>query len=80
MSTIRASAFACLEPQSERMRFVDLGYVAQMRSFGLSLDARVFREHYRRFIDDKSCVFGECPRPEPAEYVPVDPGKKSFYF
>ena len=78
---IRRIGFRVFEPlQSERMRFVDLGYVAQMRSVGLSLDARVFREHYRRFIDDKSCVFGECPGAEPAEYVPVDPGKKSFYF
>ncbi len=79
--TIRRIGFRVFDPlQSERMRFVDLGYVAQLRSFGLGFDARVFREYYRRFIDDKSCVFGECPRPEPADYVPIDPGKKSFYF
>ncbi|MBV2265245.1 MAG: TonB-dependent receptor [Thauera sp.] len=79
--TIRRIGFRGFDPlQSERMRFVDLGYVAQLRSFGLNFDARVFREYYRRFIDDKSCVFGECPRPEPADYVPIDPGKKSFYF
>lgn len=79
--TIRRIGFRVFDPlQSERMRFVDLGYVAQLRPLGLNFDARVFREHYRRFIDDKSCVFGECPRAEPADYVPIDPGKKSFYF
>lgn len=79
--TIRRIGFRVFDPlQSERMRFVDLGYVAQLRPLGLNFDARVFREYYRRFIDDKSCVFGECPRPEPADYVPIDPGKKSFYF
>lgn len=79
--TIRRIGFRVFEPlQSERMRFVDLGYVAQLRPLGLNLDARIFREHYRRFIDDKSCIFGECPGTEPAAYVPIDPGKKSFYF
>ncbi|WP_454457328.1 TonB-dependent receptor plug domain-containing protein [Thauera phenylacetica] len=79
--TIRRIGFRVFDPlQSERMRFVDLGYVAQLRPLGVHFDARVFREHYRRFIDDKACVFGECPGVEPADYVPIDPDKKSFYF
>lgn len=53
---IRRIYYRVFDPlQSERMRFVDLGYMAQARSLGLTLDARVFREHYRRFIDDRSC-------------------------
>lgn len=53
---IRRILFRSLEPlQSERMRFIDLGYVAHFRAQGLTLDARVFREYYERFIDDRSC-------------------------
>ncbi|MCK6407800.1 TonB-dependent receptor [Thauera sp.] len=78
---IRRIHYRVFDPlESERMRFVDLGYVAQLRSLGVMLDARLFREHYRRFIDDKSCWAHTCPRPEPADYLPIDPGKKSFYF
>ncbi len=41
--------------QSERMRFIDLGYVAQYAPLGITLDTRVFREYHERFIDDRSC-------------------------
>lgn len=95
--TIRRILYRALSPlEAERVRFVDLGYVAQFRALGLSLDARAFREAYSRFIDDNSCraypaaypfetlSAGEqeriCSRAEPANFVPFEDGAKAFYF
>lgn len=95
--TIRRILYRALAPlEAERMRFVDLGYVAHFRGLGLSLDARAFHESYTRFIDDKSCrtypadyAFATlsaqqqgvvCSRAEPANFVPLEDGQKAFYF
>lgn len=43
-----------LEPES--VRYIELGYIGQVQPLGLSLDARVFANRYRNFIDDQSCI------------------------
>ncbi|WP_454439324.1 TonB-dependent receptor plug domain-containing protein [Thauera mechernichensis] len=63
--SIRRILFRTLDPlQSERMRFVDLGYVVRVPSLGITLDARVFRQYHERFLDDRSC------RPFPSGFDP----------
>lgn len=47
-------AYRDLEPES--VRYIELGYVGQVPTLGLSLDARVFANRYRNFIDDQSCI------------------------
>jgi outer membrane receptor protein involved in Fe transport len=42
---------------SERVHFVELGYVGSLPELGLSLDARVFHETYDRYIDDQRCRY-----------------------
>ena len=94
---IRRILFRSLGPlEAERMRFVDLGYMAQLPSLGLTLDARVFREHYERFIDDRSCrtyppgfdlgtlpddyQLAACKAESPSNFQPFALGQKAFYF
>lgn len=42
---------------SERVHFVELGYVGSLPKLGLSFDARVFHETYDRYIDDQRCRY-----------------------
>lgn len=57
---------------SERVRFVEVGYVGSVPEWGLSLDARVFHETYDRYIDDQRCRYDttnpaqRCVWPQPA--------------
>lgn len=75
----------------ERVRYVDLGYVAHYRPIGVRLDARIFRESYSRYLDDNSCVnpplypvpvFPEklCRVAPPPNFAPFRPEQKSFLF
>lgn len=58
-----------LEPES--VDFVELGYVGRAASLGLQVDARVFQEKYRDYIDSQSCNLDNslCPFPAPAGYL-----------
>lgn len=73
----------------ERVRYIDLGYVAHLREYGVKFDARVFREYYNGYIDDNSCInppnlgtFKNRPpcADAPANFKPVVPEQKSFIF
>lgn len=39
----------------ERVHYLELGYVAVLSELGLNLDARVFRERYERYLDERTC-------------------------
>ena len=56
--------------QPERVRYVDLGYVAAFREIGLQLDARVFRERYERYLDNQRC-WNPVIAPDGSETVPT---------
>ncbi len=58
------------QPEPERVRFVELGYVGFLDSLGVELDARVFREHFDRFIDDRACSFPPTSRNIVCDYDP----------
>jgi iron complex outermembrane receptor protein len=69
-------AYRDLEPES--VRYIELGYLGQLKPLGLSLDARLFANRYRNYIDDQSCILDEesqgsrlgvqCGFPEPEGY------------
>ncbi|MBN8442469.1 MAG: TonB-dependent receptor [Thauera sp.] len=56
--------------QPERVRYVDLGYVAAFREIGLQIDARVFRERYERYLDNQRC-WNPVIAPDGSETVPT---------
>jgi len=81
-------AYRDLEPES--VRYVELGYLGQLKPLGLSLDARLFANRYRDYIDDQSCILDEesrgsnlgvqCGFPEPAGYErPLGYAGKPWY-
>ena len=43
----------------ERVRHVELGYVARFDELGLGIDVRAFHERYSRFIDSDSCTINK---------------------
>lgn len=51
---VRVGYYAALPVEPETVRFVELGYVAKPSRM-LSVDLRVFREAYDRYIDRQSC-------------------------
>lgn len=53
----RVSYYAGLRVDPERVRYTELGYVAQFREYGLMIDTRIFRERYTDYIDDQVCRF-----------------------
>ena len=60
----------------ERIRQVELGYVASLPSYRLQLDARIYYEKYDRYIDDVTCIYelGDpraCDFAAPANYAPI---------
>lgn len=57
-------AYRELDP--ERVDFVELGYVARFAPLGLRVDARLFQDDYRDYIDDQSCILD----PEASEFRP----------
>jgi iron complex outermembrane receptor protein len=57
-------AYRDLDP--ERVDFIELGYVARFAPLGLRLDARLFQDNYRDYIDDQSCILD----PEASEFRP----------
>ena len=66
------------------MRHFELGYMAQFRELGLSLDVRAFHERYLRYLDSRSCIIGEpgCPPPDAYDPFPHAPNRppKQFRF
>jgi iron complex outermembrane receptor protein len=52
-----------IEPES--VDFIDLGYVGRYSRLGLLLDARVFLEKYRNYIDTNSCILDPAVSPTP---------------
>jgi iron complex outermembrane receptor protein len=81
-------AYRDLEPES--VRYIELGYIGQVQPLGLSLDARVFANRYRNYIDDQSCILDaesqdshlgvQCGFPEPAGYErPLGYAGKPWY-
>lgn len=70
--------------EPERVRHVELGYVAQLSKLGLSLDVRAFHERYLRYLDSRSCIIGEprCAPPENYDPFPHAPNRppKQFRF
>lgn len=89
---IKSILVRAMEPvDPERVRSVDLGYVAHFRPLRMRLDARIFRESYSRFLDDSSCVnpplypepvFPDklCQVAPPSNFEPFRPEQKSFLF
>lgn len=59
---VRVFYHAGLQIDPERVRYTELGYVAQFRDLGLSVDTRVFREQYSDYIDDQLCRHTRAPR------------------
>ena len=55
----------CLRPAAERAHALRRSGLCRAAAFVRTRlrCACLSRNYYRRFIDDKSCVFGECPRP-----------------
>lgn len=43
--------------ESERVRFLEIGYVGSQPDLGLSFDARIFHEVYDRYIDEQRCRY-----------------------
>lgn len=81
--------FAMNHVDPERVRYVDLGYVAHFRELGVRFDARLFRESYSDYLDDNSCInppnhgtFANRPdcSPPPPNFNPFRPEQKSFIF
>ncbi|MDD3608970.1 MAG: TonB-dependent receptor [Halothiobacillaceae bacterium] len=73
---VRTGYFAGPYVAPEKVRHLELGYVARIPSLGVDIDARVFREDYRGYIDDETCRFlgkGEpaCPFAPPPNYAPL---------
>ena len=70
--------------EPERVRHFELGYMAQFRELGLSLDVRAFHERYLRYLDSRSCIIGEprCTPPEGYDPFPHAPDRppKQFRF
>ena len=70
--------------EPERVRHFELGYMAQLRELGLSLDVRAFHERYLRYLDSRSCIIGEPACPPPEAYAPFphapDRPPKQFRF
>lgn len=67
----------------ERVRHVELGYGAEFRELGLSLDVRAFQKAFERYIDDDRCYHrsGEQPPcPDRPQFSNVPDGTKSFLF
>lgn len=87
---VKSIMYRAMNPvEPERVRYVDLGYVAHARELGLRFDARVFRESYSRYLDDNSCInppnLGTFPTHAvctgvPDNFVPFRPEQKSFIF
>lgn len=47
-------AYRDLKPES--VSYFDIGYIAQVPTLGLNIDARLFQNHYTNFIDEQSCI------------------------
>ncbi len=58
------------EPEPERVRFVEIGYNGRVDSLGLEVDARLFRERFDRYIDDRACSFPPTSRNVVCDYDP----------
>jgi len=58
----------------EQVDSVEIGYVGYFPQWGLNVDARLFSDRYRNYIDDHSCDWDpatgtpDCGRDRPAEY------------
>lgn len=66
--------WSLLPVESERVRFIELGYVGKLPDLGLTLDARLFREKYDRYLDEQRCRYDvlnsrRCQWPQPAWLV-----------
>lgn len=67
--------WAVEQPRPEAVSFFEIGYNGYFESPGIELDARVFREHYDRYIDDRACSFPPtrrtvvCDFPPPANFT-----------
>ena len=58
------------EPEPERVRFLELGYNGYFDGLGVEIDARIFREHYERHIDDRACSFPPTERNVKCDFPP----------
>lgn len=54
---IDIGVWSLLPVESERVRFIELGYVGSLPDLGLTLDARLFREKYDRYLDEQRCRY-----------------------
>lgn len=70
--------------QAEQVNFREIGYVGQFPEYGVRLDARLFREDYRNYIDDQSCQLGggtpACPFAPPPGYQHILGSTKAYIF
>lgn len=75
-------AFLDLRPES--VRFAEIGYVGRLPALGLSVDARVFSDKYKDYIDNQSCKLDLdlCPFGAPVGYARPSwfGNQKAFYF
>ncbi|MDX5362608.1 MAG: TonB-dependent receptor, partial [Pseudazoarcus pumilus] len=79
---------ALQQVDAEEVRHVELGYVAQMPRYGLSIDARVFRDRYDGYLDDEVCRFNNTSSrrcsllgfPTPPDFSPSPLSTSTYYF
>jgi iron complex outermembrane receptor protein len=61
-----------LEP--ETIEYAELGYIAHLQPYGVSIDARVYLNKYTNFIDEQSCILdaeSQFPKTDPTYQGPV---------
>lgn len=54
VAEVQHYAYRDLAPES--VRYAEFGYYGHMPALGLGIDARLYANHYRNFIDEQSCI------------------------
>lgn len=68
-SLLKIGNYAGLSVEPEKVKYVEVGYVARFPEIGVDADARVFRERYSRYLDDQRCRASDCSFPVPEGYT-----------
>ena len=73
---------------AEEVKHIELGYVAQIPKYGLSVDARIFQDRYDGYLDDEVCRYRLPPRsncgdlgfPTPPDFSANPLSTSTYYF
>lgn len=73
---------------AEEVQHIELGYVAQVPKYGLSIDARIFQDRYDGYLDDEVCRYRAPPRsncgdlgfPTPPDFGPSPLSTSTYFF